>query len=175
VSIKNSSCDETFTATRANIRSFTRMISLVNNQSGPLRKGFATLVARILPFSGVNDIVGPQHGITSKTLAAHLASVRFFAGVRPIVNFETFRGFQLLATQCTKVLASLVRWVTVTPDLVLLQHRPVLVDLAANVAFVFRLILARFLKLLIRCSIVVVETIVLLQATQHALLQSTST
>lgn len=108
MSIKNSSCDETLTALRTNVRSFARVISLVNNQSGPLRKSFAALVARVFPFSSMGDIVGPQHGVTGETLAAHRAGVGFFAGVRPIVNFKALRGLQLFATQCAKVLTSLV-------------------------------------------------------------------
>lgn len=110
------------------------------------------------------DIVGSQHGVTGKTFAAHFTGIRFFTGVRSIVNFEALRGLQLLAAQCAKVLAPLaVRWDTMSPDLVLLQHRPILINLAANVAFVLGLVLARFLKLLVRCRIIMIETIVFLQ------------
>lgn len=165
MSIKDSSCDETLTAPRTNVRSFTCVISLVNNQSGSLSEGLAALITRVLPFSGMGDIVGPKHSVAGKTLAAHLAGVRFLAGVRPVVNFEALRGLQLLAAQRAKVFASLVvRPVTVSPDLVLLQHRLVLVDFIANVAFVLGLVLAGLLKPLVRRRIVVVETIVLLQA-----------
>lgn len=169
VSIKDSSRDETLTAPRTNVRSFARVISLVNNQSGPLRKSLAALVARILPFSGVGDIVSSQQGLTGETLAAHFARIRLFAGVRPVVDFEALRGLQLLAAQCAKIPASLVvRRVTVNSDLVLLQHRTIFVDLAANVAFVLGSVLAGLLEQLpIRCRIVVVKTIVLLQAMQY--------
>lgn len=44
MSIKDSSCDETFIALKTNVRSFARVISLVNNQSGSLREGLAALV-----------------------------------------------------------------------------------------------------------------------------------
>lgn len=70
----------------------------MNNQGGPLCKGFAALVARIFPFSGVSDIVSPQQSLTGKTLAAHCAGVWFFAGMRPVVDFEALRSLQLLAT-----------------------------------------------------------------------------
>lgn len=120
--------------------------------------------------------MGSQQSLTGETLAAHLAGIRFFAGVRSVVDLEALRGLQLLAAQCAKIPASLiVRWVTVSPDLVLLQHRSILVDLTANVAFVLGLALAGLLERLLVRRIVVVEAVVFLQATQYALLQSVST
>lgn len=167
MSIKNSSCDETLTTSRTNVRSFARVISLVNNQRGPLRESLAALIARVLPFSGMYDLVGPQQGLASKTFAAHLAGVRLFAGMRSVMNFEALRRLQLLAALCAKVPTSLVeRRIPVGLNLVLLQHRLVFIDLVANVAFVFRSVLVRFLESLIRHDrrIVMVETIMLLQA-----------
>lgn len=58
-----------------------------------------------------------------------------------------------------------------SPNFVLLQHRPVLVNLTANVAFVLGPVITGLFKLLVRRRIVVVETIVFLQAMQHVLLQ----
>lgn len=176
MSVEDSSRDKALTAFRANVRSFARVIPLVNDQSGPLREGLAALVARVLPLSGVGDIVGSQQGLAGETLAAHLAGVRLFAGVRSVVDLEALRGLQLLAAQGAKIPASLAAGrVTVGPDSVLLQHRPVLEDLTAKVALVLGLVLAGFLERLLARRIVVVETIVLLQATQYALLQSAST
>lgn len=176
MSVKDSSCDEALATPRTNVRPFARVISLVNNQSGPLREGLAALVARVLPFSGVGDIVGSQQGLAGETLAAHLAGIRLFAGVRSVVDLETLRGLQLLAAQCAKIPASLVAGrIIVSSDLVLLQHRPILVDLTANVALVLGLVLAGLFERLLALRIVVVETVVFLQATQYALLQSAST
>lgn len=168
VSIKNSSCNETLAASRTNVRSFARVISLVDNQRGSLRERLAALIARVLPFSGMNDPVGPQQGLASETFAAHFASVRLFTGVRSVMNFEALRGLQLLAALRAKIPASFVeRRVPMGLDLVLLQHRLVLVDLVTNVAFVLGSVLVGFLDPFIRHDrgIVVMQTIMLLQAT----------
>lgn len=172
MSVQNGPGDEAFSTPGANVRSFAGVITLVNNQRGPLRESFAALVAGVLPLAGVSDVMSPEQRFAGETLAAHLAGVRFFTCVRPIVNFQAFRGFQLLATESAQIPTPLVaRHVAVGFHFVLLQHRLVLVSLAAHVAFVLRRgVLLRRLRLQLlldqrrRRRIVVVQTVVLLQA-----------
>lgn len=171
MSVENSPGDEAFPTPGANVRSFAGVITLVNDQRGPLRESFATLVAGVLPLARVSNVVSPEQRFAGETLAAHLAGVRFLTGVRSIVNFQAFRGFQLLAAECAQIPTPLVvRHVAVGFHFVLLQHGLVLVNLATDVAFVLRrgVLLRRVLHLQLlldqRRWIVVVQTVVLLQA-----------
>lgn len=151
MSIKNGSCDETLTASWTNVRSFARVISLVDDQRGPLGESLAALIARVLPFPGMNDPVSPQQGLACETFAAHFAGVWLLASVRSVMNFEALRGLQLLAALRAKIPTSFVkRRISMGLDLVLLQHRFVLVNLVADVALVLGSVLIRFLDPLIR-------------------------
>lgn len=92
MSIKYSACDATLTTSSAHVRSLARVVPVVDDQRRPLRKGFAALLARVLPFSSVDDIVGPQKRVTSEAFTAHRASIRFLTGMRPIVDLQTLSG-----------------------------------------------------------------------------------
>lgn len=121
----------------------------------------------MLAFSSVGDVVGPQQSLTSETFAAHLAGVRLLTGVRSIVDLEALRGLQLLTAQCTEISAPLViDRITVSFDLMLLQHRFVLVHLIADIASMLDCILVEPCDLLVRHDqgIIMVQTIMFLQA-----------
>lgn len=67
------------------------------------------------------------------------------------MDLETFRRFQLLAAKSAQISTPLViRRVTVCLYFVLLQHRLVLVNFPANVAFVLDILRVGFLELFFR-------------------------
>lgn len=167
MSVENSPGDETFSATGTNVWPFAGVVTLVDHQGGPLGESFAALVAGIFSLAGVGDVMSPQQRLAGETLAAHLAGVRFFAGVRSVVDLQTFCRLQLFAAERAEVSTPLViRHVAVSFHFVLLQHRLVLVNLPANVAFMLGVLRLVFIQLLLDqgCWVVVVQPVVLLQA-----------